>query len=255
MDKKNLNAILSRIDEYRKEGQSFLKYENSNIINEIEAYQFSNQTKFNKFKNFLFRKELKLSNFGANYAALLFPHIDAWLSKTQILIRKVYGENSDIYQECIKYKYKLKVQEVTFRLGILDLAKDILIDSNAFENQVVKEFSRDLFIEADYWINKEEHKDIGAILLRIILEKNLKNLASNHQIKLHTDKGKKKSLETLNKELCGSEIYNQIQKNEIDTIVLYIGNTSHHGDFNTYTLNQIKSYYKILDNLFNKTRK
>ncbi|MCA9496034.1 MAG: hypothetical protein KC589_03765, partial [Nanoarchaeota archaeon] len=245
--------ILDKIDSYKKEGYSFIKYENSNLLNEIEAHQIQNKNRFNRFKNFVLRKELRLSNWGANYAMLLFPHIDSWLSKTKIFIERIFGTSSEIYQECIRYKYNFKLQEVTFRLGLLDLAKDILTDKDAFKNQLITTFSRDLFEEANYYINTEKHKDIGAILLRIILEKNLINLATNHQI-LHTEKGKKKSLETLNRELFDLGLYNKITKNEIDTIITCIGNTSHHGDFNDYTLEQIKLYYEILYKLFNNKK-
>lgn len=86
--------------------------------------------------------------------------------------------------------------------------------------------------------------------LRIALENVLKKIAQDNSIIIF-DKNSEKRINQINEELKNNFIISQIEWEENKTY-LTIGNQASHGNYDEYNLEQIKNFYKHIQNLINK---
>ena len=149
--------------------KQFLTYENKILINRFEINKKIDES-FILIR--LFSKKESFSNLGLVTVTALFPIIQSWKSKCKIILQKRFDKNSTIWKE-FNSNWPNICQDLIYKIGVLDNAISE-IRFNRIPGQSKNEFSKDLLSEAKYYIYIEKHKDIGAMLLRIIIEKFLR---------------------------------------------------------------------------------
>ena len=169
------------------------------------------------------------------------------------ILKNIFGENNDFlkkFNQIIKDE-GLKEFNVESSLGLLKSALDNLENGylEQINNIIKNEIFNNLLEEAKYFIYKKNHKDIGALLLRIVLENNIKRISKNNNIKIENTK-----TSNLNDELKKENFYSQTQWRQIQ-VWLDIGNEAHHGNFNKYKMEEVKNFYigleQFIINYFN----
>jgi len=96
----------------------------------------------------------------------------------------------------------------------------------------------------------DKDKDIGAIVLRVVLEKIIQKISQNNSINILNTKGKEEKATVLNDKLYNQNIITQIVWEENKTF-LTIGNDAAHGDYDDYELKQVEKFYRHIQILLN----
>ena len=169
----------------------------------------------------------------------------------KIILKNIFGEDNEYSRECnqILDRCNFTNHRVEPVLGVLKSALENIKGGyiEGIEIRIANEIFDNLLEEAKHHIFKQKNEDIGAMLLRIILEDNLKRIANKEKINIKNEKGRDKQISSVNDELKKEGIYNQTQWRQIQTW-LDIGNNAHHGKFDEYTLGQVEDFYKQLKN-------
>ena len=111
-----------------------------------------------------------------------------------------------------------------------------------------------IFIDLDKakkQIFEDKDKDIGAKILRVVLEKLVQKIAQKNQINILTDKGKEIKLSTLNDTLKTENVFSKLEWEENKTYLI-IGNHASHGEYDEFDLTQVNKFYKHIQTLINK---
>ena len=138
-------------------------------------------------------------------------------------------------------KFANKIHKIK---GLLDGANEDL--ENGFllgqEFIIANEVFDSVLEEAKFFIFEQKNKDIGAILLRIVLEDAIKRIAKKEDLEIEN-----KKVSVLNDELKTNGCFIQTIWRQ-NQAWLDIGNDAAHGNFDNYNLNQVKTFYQGLVN-------
>ena len=181
-------------------------------------YNFMNES-FNKFleeiKKLKGKKKIYVFSLGGKIDRSLFKDISNF--KLEPIPQKIL----DIYRQLVKQNIPLK--------------KDLLF----------LEFSK-----AKKLIFEDGETEESPKRLRIVLENVLKKIAQNNSINIFENNSEKR-INKINDELKNNSVISQVEWEENKTY-LTIGNQASHGNYEEYDLEQIKNFYKHIQNLINK---
>ena len=199
-----------------------------------------------------FNKEIYPRREPNNFGGYCYPHsmfdtLQGWLMKAENVLCIISSENSiqikrfRTLRDNLKDNLEIKLNQIK---GLLDACLDDL--KNGFiqgqEFVIANEVFDSVLEEAKFFIEEQKNKDIGAILLRIVLEDAIKRISNKEGIEIE---GKKASI--LNEELKSKGIFIQTVWRQ-NQAWLDIGNSASHGKFDEYTLNQVENFYQGLVN-------
>lgn len=219
-------------DKYKKHIQRF-----KDLIKEFEEEIFPKRISDPKY----------LGGVSYSYPEDLTNKLQAWLMKCENIIGIVFGQESsqvkrflnsrdsaefDLYQKLYQIKGLLEADLDDLENGFL-LGQEFIIANEVFDS---------VLEEAKFFIYDQKNKDIGAILLRIVLEDSIKRIAKKEGIEIN---GKKTSI--LNDELKSQSYFIQTTWRQ-NQAWLDIGNKAAHGNFDNYDLNQVENFYQGLVN-------
>jgi hypothetical protein len=173
--------------------------------------------------------------------------VQKWLINAENILEIVFGKDSlqlktfDSIRKNEKTKFANKVHKIK---GLLEGAKEDI--ENGFllgqEFIIANEVFDSVLEEAKFFIFEQKNKDIGAILLRIVLEAAIKRIAKKEGIDIE---GKK--ISALNDELKMNNIFMQTIWRQ-NQAWLDIGNDAAHGNFKNYDLKQVENFHQGLVN-------
>jgi hypothetical protein len=182
------------------------------------------------------------------YPEEIHDKIQGWLMKCENVISLVFGKKSIQVQRFLDVLNDTKISELdqkTYRIkGLLDADLDDL--KNGFllgqEFIIANEVFDSVLEEAKFFIFEQKNKDIGAILLRIVLEDSIKRIGKKEGIDTET-----KKVSVINDELKTKNHFIQTVWRQ-NQAWLDIGNKAAHGDFSEYDLAQVENFYNGLVN-------
>jgi len=166
--------------------------------------------------------------------------LHAWLMKVDNIIETTFGQNSPHFkrkEELFKGK-TYYASQVRFIVGLLTGALDDL--KNGFlvhqEFLIAGEIFNSVLEQGKYFLDKG-HKDVAAILARIVVEERLNGMA--RQAGCLDDSQKRKPASELNSCLKKKKRYQEPQRSQIQTW-LAVGNSAAHGKFGEYDQEKVK---------------
>jgi hypothetical protein len=182
------------------------------------------------------------------YPDFLDDKISSWFMKCESIIGIVFGIESLQMKRFLKIKEDTKMPEISEKLsnikGLLDADLDDL--KNGFllgqEFIIANEVFDSVLEEAKFFIFEQKNKDIGAILLRIVLEDAIKRIGKKEGVDTET-----KKVSVVNDELKTSNYFIQTVWRQ-NQAWLDIGNKAAHGNFSEYDLAQVENFYNGLVN-------
>lgn len=186
------------------------------------------------------------------YPENVYDLIRSWLIRVQNILNIIFSDNSIQYKEFMSLKEKLDKSSEQRLRQIRGLLEGCLEDlSNGFvlghEFVIANEVFDSVLEEAKFFIYEQKNKDIGAILLRIVLEDSLRRIARKEEIPTTEEDGKSKKAAFLNEELKRKDFYNQTVWRQVSTW-LDLGNDAAHGHFDKYDYEQVRLFYEGLNN-------
>jgi TPP-dependent indolepyruvate ferredoxin oxidoreductase alpha subunit len=101
----------------------------------------------------------------------------------------------------------------------------------------------------------EKFKDPSAVMIGSVLEEHLRQLCYQNKITVETIKNEKlvpKKADLLNSELATATIYNKLDQKSI-TSWLDLRNKAAHGNYDEYTLEQVKIMYQGVKDFISRT--
>ncbi len=234
--KKSKNRDQVKVDLTQKSTEMLCVKENIyNLEKEGEDYKIFSSNKKDRFLciyyNFIddsfneFLKELKkLKSKKIIYMFSIDNKVDKSLFSEleDFTIEPIPQKILDIYSQLVKMNIPVRTETI-----FIDLEK---AKKQIFEN---------------------EDKDTGAKILRVVLEKLLQKIAQLNQISILNDKGKEIKISNLNDILKAQNVLSQVEWQENQTY-LAIGNHASHGEYDEYTLEQVKSFYRHVKFLIEK---
>lgn len=187
--------------------------------------------------------------------------LHAWLTKVDSIIEITFGQNSPHFkrkEELFKGK-TYYASQVRFIVGLLTGALDDI--NNGFlvhqEFLIASEIFNSVLEEAKYLLDKG-HKDVVAVLARIVVEDRLKRMAKQAGIDLYDppkeghNKPWRKSAAKLNYSLKDKGRYGEPQWSQIQAW-LKVGNSAAHGDFNEYDQEQVRLMLEGIEHFLTTT--
>jgi hypothetical protein len=187
--------------------------------------------------------------------------LHAWLMKVENIIETTFGQNSPHFkrkEELFKGK-TYYASQVRFIVGLLTGALDDL--KNGFlvrqEFLIAGEIFNSVLEQGKYFLGKG-HKDVAAILARIVVEDRLKRMAKQAGIDLYDPpkEGHKKpwskSPAKLNHNLKDEGQYGEPQWSQIQAW-LKVGNPAAHGDFKKYDREQVRLMLEGIEHFLTTT--
>jgi hypothetical protein len=173
--------------------------------------------------------------------------VQKWLINSETILEIVFGKESlqiktfNNIRNNEKTKFARKIHKIK---GLLEGSKEDL--KNGFllgqEFIIANEIFDSVLEEAKFFIFEQKNKDIGAILLRIVLEDAIKRIAKKEELEI----GNKK-VSILNDELKTSGYFIQTIWRQ-NQAWLDIGNDAAHGNFDNYDLSQVENFHNGLIN-------
>ena len=178
----------------------------------------------------------------------LFPNDDRIMSlRTRIIatIHRITGKQSDYSEEIDKILHRSNLkdfQRVTYLMGPLDaLYKDIQNDSFETLSELVHGSIYTDYLEMSEHLRNEGYKDAAAVITGSTLEQHLRKLCQKAGIDINKTSGKPKNADSLNSELVKQGIYNMSEQKQV-TAWLGIRNNAAHGNYKSYTTDQVKIF-------------
>jgi len=173
--------------------------------------------------------------------------VQKWLINAENILEIIFGKDSlqiktfNNIRKNEKTKFASKVHKIK---GLLEGAKEDLEKGFLLGQEfiIANEVFDSVLEEAKFFIFEQKNKDIGAILLRIVLEDAIRRIAKREEIEI----GNKK-VSVLNDELKSQNYFIQTTWRQ-NQAWLDIGNHAAHGKFENYDLNQVEIFYNGLVN-------
>ncbi len=185
------------------------------------------------------------------YPTEIYDKLANWLMKSENVLCLIFGEESiqikrfRNLRDDLKQEMYVKINQIKGLLeACLDDVKNGFLQGQEFI--IANEIFDSVLEEAKFFL-EQKNKDIAAILLRIVLEDNLRRISKNEGLQILDSAGKNKKLSILNEELKGKDFYNQTTWRQIQ-VWTDIGNDAAHGDFEKYNLEQVSGFYEGLVN-------
>lgn len=171
-----------------------------------------------------------------------------WVTRLGQLIRKLYGETS---QHFVSYSNALSTNNFynlhsnyyahfTQVFGVAkavqhDIKNGLLVNLRSLAQAEV--FAD--FLEMGEYLLNEGYKDAAAVIIGTVLEDSLRKLSERASLPLIADSGKPLTMEPLNAQLAKADIYSKLVQKQI-TSWAHVRNKAAHGEFNEYSLEQVK---------------
>jgi len=182
------------------------------------------------------------------YSESMFDKLQGWLMKVENILYIIFSEDSIQIKRFRILRDDLKENHLANKLkqikGLLEACLDDLKEGfiQGQEFIIANEVFDSVLEEAKFFIEEQKNKDIGAILLRIVLEDAIKRISNKEGI---ITEGKKVS--ALNEELKSKGVFIQTVWRQ-NQAWLDIGNSASHGKFEEFTFEQVESFHKGLEN-------
>ncbi len=109
----------------------------------------------------------------------------------------------------------------------------------------------DNFLEMAEYLLSAKYKDPAAVLIGGVLEEHLRNLCTHNTIDIDED-GKRKKADKMNADLYKASVYNRLD-NKAVTALLDLRNKAAHGEYNTYTIEQVSLMLKGVHDFLTRT--
>jgi len=173
--------------------------------------------------------------------------LEKWLTNVENILEIIFGKTSFQINNFsrirnnkdIKFANRLHKIKGLLEGGLEDMQNGFLLGQ---EFIIANEVFDSVLEEAKFFIFEQKNKDIGAILLRIVLEDAIKRIAKKENIE-----GQDKKVAILNDELKSKNYFIQTVWRQ-NQAWLDIGNNAAHGKFENYDLNQVENFYNGLVN-------
>ena len=173
--------------------------------------------------------------------------LEKWLTNVENILEIIFGKTSFQINNFIRIrsnkdiKFANRIHKIK---GLLEGAKEDLEKGFLLGQEfiIANEVFDSVLEEAKFFIFEQKNKDIGAILLRIVLEDAIKRISKKEGIEI----GNKK-VSILNDELKANSFFIQTVWRQ-NQAWLDIGNDAAHGNFDNYDLKSVESFYHGLVN-------
>ena len=185
----------------------------------------------------------------------IMDKVSGVIVRAKAAVVRISGVRSEYYkaiEKCYEDKQLpydgLRVMHI---IGILLALKEDL--ENDYLKSMHELVHADIFadyLEMSEYLISEGYKDSAAVIAGSTLESHLRELSKKHNIEIEIiQKGKVtyKKAETMNVDLCKSEIYNKTFQKQI-TAWLDIRNNAAHGKYSEYSLDDIRLFINGLRN-------
>lgn len=182
------------------------------------------------------------------YEEEIYNKIQSWLMKCENILAIIFGLESVQVKRFLKLRDNLEKTSLYEHLCMIKgLIEADLYDLNkgfifGQEFIIANEIFDWVLEEARFFIYEQKNKDIGAMLLRIVLEDAIKRIAKKEEIEIRD-----KKMSFLNEELKAKGIFIQTVWRQ-NQAWLDIGNNASHGNFEEYNLNQVENFYQGIIN-------
>jgi len=187
----------------------------------------------------------------------IMDQVSAIIVRAKAAVVRISGVRSEYYkaiEKCYEDKRNLSYDglRVMHIIGILlalkeDLENDFL---KSMHELVHAEIFTD-YLEMSEYLISEGYKDSAAVIAGSTLESHLRELCKKHHIEIEiiqkNGKVSYKKADTMNVDLCKSEIYNKTYQKQI-TAWLDIRNNAAHGKYSEYSIDDIKLLISGLHN-------
>lgn len=174
--------------------------------------------------------------------------VTSWVTRIGQLIRKLYGENSQHFENYKKavsidsfynihsnwYGHISQVHGIAITVkhdlenGLLGSIK-ALLQADIFAN----------FLEIGEHLLREGYKDAAAVTIGAVLEDSLRKLCTKHGIDTNKPNGAPLTIDPLNNELAKNGVYSKLVQKQITTWA-HIRNKSAHGEYSEYDKAQVE---------------
>jgi len=174
--------------------------------------------------------------------------VSAWVTRLGQLVRTVYGEKSqqfDSYNEALKtpnfyYIYCSNNAQISRLVGVAksiqhNIEQDLLFDFRAL---VQADVFAD-FLEMGEYLLSEGYKDAAAVIFGSVLEDGLRKLCEKRGLPIVNSSGRPLTIDPMNSSLAGDGVYSKLEQKQITTWA-HIRNKSAHGEYEEYTIEQVK---------------
>jgi len=180
------------------------------------------------------------------YPVESYPKLQGWFMKCESIIGLTFGVDSLQTKRFLALRDNLKESNIYNKAN--QIRGLIEADLNDIENGfilgqefiIANEVFDSVLEEAKFFIFEQKNKDIGAILLRIVLEDAIKRIAKKEKLDIED-----KKISTLNEELKTKNYFIQTVWRQ-NQAWLDIGNKAAHGEFEEYNLVQVENFYNGL---------
>lgn len=173
-------------------------------------------------------------------------HFQEWLIRCENIIFMIFGEKSVQYHRFKKIResdnkaYDIYNQLRGLMRGCFKDVRDGFLTNQEFI--IANEIFDSILEEAEEFI-KQKKKDIGAILLRIVLEDSIRRIAKREGIN-NIDNI---TTSEVNDKLKNSDFFSKTIWRQ-NQVWLDIGNYASHGDFDKYTQDEVEKFHNGLTN-------
>ena len=174
--------------------------------------------------------------------------VTTWLSRTGQFIRKLYGKDSqhfDNYKRLIDNKdftniHRRHYMHVCEIRGILvaiqhELAMGLIAD---FRNLLQASIFADFLEMAEYLLS-EGYKDSAAVMIGAVLEDSLRKLAKANSIPLQNPNGRPLTINPLNTALANANVYGPLIQKQVSTWA-EVRNPASHGQYDKYDIEHVR---------------
>ena len=213
--------------------------------------------KYNEDIKELIERSTKMEHFSADSVEL---YSDAHAVLDQVFGRKSPLEEYNVYlsrdRRSTSWRKKDMIPSPNYREVKGEIVSVLRSASRSIEKgyirnlefQIANEVFDNVLQESKHFIYEKDppNKDIGAMLLRIVLEDNLKRICEKEGIETKTKKGYEETPNKLNEKLKEKDFYNSTQESQIRAW-LELGNKAHHGKFDEYKIDEVKNFYTGLE--------
>lgn len=166
------------------------------------------------------------------------------------LIVSIYGEDHPYFKEFNKIVENLQAYCVEGGIGILNSIKEEIEGGwlTSYRQLVSAEIFSD-FLEMAEYLLEQSYKDAAAVMIGSVLEEHLRQLCQLHYIDTHLpgEDRKPKKADSLNSELAKNGVYGKLDQKNV-TAWLDLRNKSAHGNYQLYSIDQVRLMYQgVLD--------
>lgn len=177
-------------------------------------------------------------------------------SSSLSFLSTTFGSKHNYYLEFEKEVKKNTLDSVLYGKGILKGAKNEIENGWYFSTKALisAEIFTD-FLEMAEYLLEENYKDPAAVMIGSVLEQHLRKLCESNEIDFfYVRDGKQisKKAEALNSELSSSDIYSKLDQKNV-TSWLGLRNNAAHGNYNSYSKEQVRLMYEGVSNFIVRT--